>query len=232
MGISYVGGDVGGGNVADIVDLAWPAGVAPRQCALLVWTYLSTSTPVNPVGWEVMSVVTGDSGSMVSQFCRRQCDGTESGAVTLSAPPANRQSAVLGVYRGTHPVDGLDNWAFRDEGAATTSHACPPITTGYDGCVVCSAVSERATSGTADYTTTSTERLDTGALATGSGGTTTAWADDGLATYRPKSTVVTPPPWVGTISTGNAITWAISLRPATAPPPPNPVRRRLPLLVR
>lgn len=217
MAITFIASDVDGGNAGTLTGLTWPT-VQAGDLALLVWTGVSTTTWTDPSGWTLVAEHTGGSGSLRSRLYYRVCTGSESGSITLTHADINRQSAVLAVYRGAHPTSPIDAWADRDEDAATDVHACPQVTTGHADCVIVTAVGERVTGGTTDYTppTGYTERADTDALASGTGGTITALADDGLATSRPSGTSVTPPPWVGTVSTGNVVTWTISVRPAAS----------------
>jgi len=214
MAITFIASGVDGGNASTLTGLTWPT-VQAGDLALLVWTGVSTTTWTDPSGWTLVAEHNGGSGSLRSRLYYRVCTGSESGSITLTHADINRQSAVLAVYRGAHPTSPIDAWADRDEDTATDVHACPQVTTGHADCVIVTAVGERVTGGTTDYTppTGYTERADTDALASGTGGTITALADDGLATSRPSGTSVTPPPWVGAVSTGNVVTWTISVRP-------------------
>jgi hypothetical protein len=89
--------------------------------------------------------------------------------------------------------------------------------------VILSGVGERASSGTTNWTTSFTERADTMTLATGTGGTICALADDGLATPRTAGVGVTPPNWVsaGAFASANVLTWSIALRPLDSSRPPS-----------
>lgn len=228
MAVTLVGADNGGGNVLNInlaLDpLAWPT-VQAGDFALMWWTLQSTQTPTDPSGFDFEQSQTNSSGSTMSRFYSKICAGTESGNISLGASGINRMSAVLLVLRGAHVTAPLDTFNVRNETSAGTTHACPQVTTGYSDCVIVTAVCERATSGTNDWTAPSpgyTERSDSTTDATGSGGTITAVADDGLTSGRASGTAVTPPVWTSanSFSTTNVITWTVSVRPLDQAPRP------------
>lgn len=232
--IGFVGADAGGGNVSSITDLTWPA-VAAGDVALLFWLMINTAAPTNPTGFALDQSV-DDTASTRMRFQHKVCDGTESGALTLTSDTINRTSAVLAVYRGCHATSPIDTWAVRDEGSSATAHACPAVATGFGGCAIVSAAGERSGTGTNDWTPPAlySERADSTSLAVGAGGTIVAVADDGLATLRPAGTLVTPPDWTSGngVSSANVFTWTVSLRPLASAPPPHPLRQRAHLLVR
>lgn len=215
--VSFVGADSGGdGNAEIITSLSWPAGVQAGDCALLWWTMVASATPTDPSGFDLKQAHLGDSGSIESRFYRKICDGTESGALNLDANAFNRQSAVLLVLRDTDLVEPVDTWAVRDEGSNVTSHSAPQVVTGATpGCVGVTAVAERASSGTTNWTTSWTERADSTTLANGSGGTITAVADDGLALNRGAGSVIAPPNWVSgnSFASDNVTVWTVSIAP-------------------
>jgi hypothetical protein len=222
--VSFVGSDVGGGNVADITDLIWPA-VQSGDVALLFWIMINTATPVNPTGFTLNQTIDSTTGAGRMRFQHRVCDGSESGALTLSAGAINRQSACLVVYRGCHATSPIDTWAVRDETVTGTTHANPQVTTGFGDCAVVAAIGERSGTGTNAWTAPSgyTKRADSAALAVGAGGTICASADDGLAISRAAGTAVTPPVWTSgnAFSTNQVLTWTVSLRQ------PDPLSRPL-----
>lgn len=230
--VDFVGADSGGGNSTSITDLTWPS-VAAGDVALLWWVMTNTTTATNPSGFTLEQQLDGDSGSMRVRFQSKICTGAESGALTLTGDTTNRMSACLAVYRGCHPTSPVNAFTSNDEGSSVSTHACAAVTPTVPSAVIVTAVSERATTGTTNWTTSYTERTDSLTLATGTGGTITAIADDGLAAGRGLS-AVTPPNWVSadTFSTANVITWSVALASAPSSAPPNPVRRRAHLLVR
>ena len=219
MPFSIVGAGSDGANASSLSGTSWPAGVAAGDVFLLWWTMQNTSTPdLSPGGATQVALVAGDSGSMQVGFYIKVCTGSESGTITLTGTAPNRQSAEWLVIRGGHATSPLDDWDVRDEGSAVSSHACPSVTLGFADCGIVTAISERATTGTTGWTPPSgyTERADSTTLATGTGGTVGAIADDGLATSRSAGATVTPPNWTSTntFASANVLVWTVSLRPA------------------
>src|SRR4051812_26339641 len=111
--VSFVGADSGGGNVATITDLVWPA-VQANDVAVIAWIMQNTVTPTIPSGWTVPTGGSADTttGSGRMRIMWHACTGSETGAISLTngTATANRQSAVLLVYRGvdtTTPIDQL-----------------------------------------------------------------------------------------------------------------------------
>jgi hypothetical protein len=213
--VSFVNSAVAGANLATIAP-TWPS-VLAGDTALLTWALQSTMTPTDPGAFVLDQTDNATTGAMTSRVYHRNCDGSETGSFNLTASGANRMSAALAVYRGCHLTSPIDTISVRNEGTSGTTHACPSVTTGFADCVVVTVISERSTTGTNGWTPPSgyTERADTTTLATGSGGTVTAIADDGLASGRSAGTVVTPPVWTSTnaFATANVVIWTISLRP-------------------
>ena len=228
--VSFVGADSGGGNVANINTAAnpvtWPAGIQSGDTAIVLWIMQNTVTPTIPSGFTVPTggAFDGSTGSARYRFMWRTCDGSESGNLSLTnstaGGTANRQSAVLIVYRGlnaANPIDGTPQT--RDETSSGTTHASPSVTTGVANAVVWVGVGERATTGTNAWTPPSSpfnnERADSDGAATGSGGTIVAGGDDGLAVSRASGTVVTPGSWTSgnAFASANVVTWTVSLKP-------------------
>lgn len=215
---SYVNSSTDGGNLTSLAP-TWPT-VQAGDVALLWWLMQNSSTPTLPSGFTLPSsaLVDGDSGSMRMGLYWKALDGSETGTLALTGTAANRQCAGMAIYRGAHLTAPLSDWQVLDEAASVSSHACPAVTPQHAGCAIVTAVGERATTGTTNWTAPSpgyTERADTTTLATGSGGTILAIADDGLATNRTVGVGVTPPNWVsaGTFASANVLTWSVALRP-------------------
>jgi hypothetical protein len=186
--------------------------------ALLLWASQNTLNPVTPAGWAVTQV--DGPAALRSVFMWRACDGTETGSVTLTndAATINRQTAVLIVYRGLNPAAPIDGTAQSlAETVSGTTHACPPVTTGVPDAVILTLIGERINSPDTNWTapTGYTERADSLALGSGTGGTIVAGADDGLATPRRTGVTVTPPVWTSAtaFATINVRTWTVSLAP-------------------
>jgi hypothetical protein len=222
--IAFIDGFSSGGNVISLTP-AWPGSQSASDFALLWWTFQSTATPTNPTGFTQVATNNTASGAGTSRLFSRALDGTEgTGTITLSAPvsaAAERQSAVLAIYRG---VDSIDQFAWRAETTAGTTHANPQVTTVAANCGIVTAVLERATTGTNGWTapTGYTEREDTTTQATGSGGTITACADLStgvLLTPFAAGSAVTPPVWTSAnaFSTANVGSWTVSLKPRIVP---------------
>lgn len=226
MAIASVGADSAGGNVATLTGLTWPA-VQANDVAVMWWLGINSVTWTDPGNFTLINSTDGDTGASRMRLYYRVCTGAETGDVSLVHSAADRQCAVMAIYRGCDPVTPINlttGWAVRDESASGTTHACPQVTTDVADCVVLTAIGERASSGTTGWTAPPgyTERADSDGLATGTGGTSCALADDGLATSRPAGTNVTPPVWTSTngFATANILTWTVSIRPAVIGRPP------------
>lgn len=222
--VTFVGADSTGGNVTDSSTLAgaarliWPT-VDADDVAVLVWSWQNNSTATIPSGFthEATNDVGDGGGAMRTAVYWKVCTGSEDGTVLATVIGSlSRQSACLVVYRGLDTTDPIAALAVDiDHLAETTTHTNPAVTPPVANCVIATSIHERATSIDADFTAPSgyTERADTLALATGSGGSITAVADDGLASGRGTG-AVTPPVWTGDNGTGtdNIVTYSLALR--------------------
>lgn len=222
---SFVDSATDGGNLTSLAP-TWPT-IQAGDVALLWWLMQNTSSPTTPSGFTLPAsgLVDGDSGSMRMGLYWKALDGSESGTLSLTGTATNRQCAGMVIYRGAHLTAPLSDWQVRDEGSTVSSHPCPTVTPAHAGCAIVTAVGERATTGTSGWTAPSpgyTERADTDGLATGTGGTILAIADDGLATTRTAGVGVAPPNWTSTntFSSANVLTWSIALRPLDSSRPP------------
>lgn len=223
--VTFVGGDFGGGNVADIASAAdpvtWPAGIQANDVAVVGWAMQSTATPVT-TGWTVPANGAADStsGSLRMRVMVRVLTGSESGTVSLTNTTAliNRQCAVLVVYRGVDSAAIIDQIANLPETTSGTTHTNPSVTLGVANAPVLTIVGERVNTGTNAWTppTGYIEREDSDGVATGSGGSSCAIADDGLGVSRSSGTVVTPGVWTSGngVSTSNVVTFTLSLTPS------------------
>lgn len=214
----FVGSATAGGNLAT-VNVTWPT-VQPDDIAYAFWTFISTATQTTPLGFELVTSNDGPTGSLRTCIYRKICVGTEDGGtLAFTNSIANRQSVALVIYRNIDletPEDSVPSW--RAETVAGTTHANPAETPTVANCIIVTSIHERATSIDTAWTPPSgyTERADTLTLATGSGGTITAVADDGLALGRAGGVAVTPPVWTGNHGTGSANvgTYTMALRAA------------------
>ena len=218
-GITFVAGATGG-TATDPITITWPGGLAADDVALVFWTMQSTTVPTTPSGFTLVTNNDGGAGSIRTYIYRDVLAGSESGSLTLTCNLANRHSACLVIYRGCDPTTPVDGTPSVDTAHTTgTTHNNPAYTPTQANCVILTSIHERATNIDTAWTapttpTTYTERADTLTLATGSGGTITAVADDGLAAGRDTS-AVTPGVWTGNhgTGTGNIVTYTLALRP-------------------
>jgi len=219
---THVGSTTAGANAATIAP-AWPAGTLPADVAYIFWATVNTATPNVPTGFTEIAANDQANGSLRTRIYRKVLTATESGSITLSNSTAlaNRQAACLCVWRGlntTTPEDSSPSW--RNETVSGTTHANPAETTTVADCVIITAIMERTSSITSNWTppTGYVERADTQSLAFGSGGTIAAVADDlaskAIGTY-------TPGVWTSNSATAtpNVGTYTLALRnaPATTP---------------
>jgi len=217
---TFVGADSNGGNVDIITAVTWPT-VQSGDLAIIAWVFLDTVTPVDPTSeaWSLALANVAGATDCEGRILYRICDGTETGDITgwTNGGTANRQAAILFVVRG---YDGISGFTVRDETANSTSHECPAITTA-DGFGALSPASgdttlvfafDRAAS-TAAIAPPSGWSTRTASVfaATGTGGTVVGIADDGLtdASTMP----VDPAAWTGFVSSDDAFTVTMSLRP-------------------
>lgn len=217
--MAFKSGNVAGGNVATL-NLAWPTGAgapASGDVAVLVYAFGGTLTSA-PTGFTQIGSV-GGSNSLTCTAYRRVCDGTETGNISMSNAGTNRQSATLVIYPGIDGTTPIDVIASRVETTAGTTHAAPSVTVPSGGDVILTAVAERANSGTNNWTAGSgyLEREDTTTLATGTGGTSTAIAEENPFVNHAGGATVTPSSWTSgnSFSTANVVTWTIALNAAT-----------------
>jgi len=230
---TFVHCDSNGGNVTTITGVTWGTAGAATQSgdlAIIAWVFLDTETPTDPTSHSFSLALANIAGATdcEGRILYRICDGTESGDISgWGNAGTNRQAAILFVVRG---YDGISGLTVRDETANSTSHDCPAITTA-DGFGALSPASgdttlvfafDRAAS-TASIAPPSGWATRTASVfaATGTGGTVVGIADDGLtdASTMP----VDPAAWTGFVSSDDAFTVTMSLRPtaggnATATP--------------
>lgn len=217
MTVTRVGAQTGGAN-ATTATIPWPAGTQAGDVALLWWSLQQGTTPTDPAGF-TLKQATDSSGNVESRFLVRVCDGSESGSITLTVATANKIGGVLAVYRGVDNTTPVDAFASRVETTAGTTHACPTITTVAANAVTLTAISERGSNSTTSFTPGSGYTLVATATSSLTGMTTTAVADDGLASGRAAGTSVTPGPWSSdqSFSSSNDVTWTVSLTPSVTP---------------
>lgn len=214
--VTYVGGGATSTDNVASKTLPFPAGVLAGDIAVVFWGRLNTGTvATDPTSVGFASAKVTTKGSLTRSVYTKVCTGSESLSLVTVAVAANeRHTATLVVYRDAT----LGTIQELSETATDLSHDCPPVTTTKANEPVLIAVSERISSGTASYTVPSgwTKRQEHASV--GSGGTTTAVADDLPSTpTRAAGTVVTPGPWVGSgTATPNVVTTAVSLIPAGA----------------
>jgi len=226
-----------GGNVDVLTGstgVSWGTAGAAAQSgdlAIIPWVFLNTVTPTNPTSESWTQVLDNTAGATDcrGRILSLSCDGTESGEITgwSNGGTANRQAAILLVLRGYQFISGF---AVRDETANSTSHDCPALTTsdGFggnfpaNGDTILTFAFDRAAS-TAAIAPPSGWSVRTNGVfaATGTGGTVVGVADDGLTDAA--SFTVDPAAWTGFVSSDDAFTVTMSLRPtaggnATATP--------------
>lgn len=218
--MGFVAASSNGGNVqaltaANSTPVAWPT-VQSGDIALLFWTFGPSTTTVSsdPTGNTFTLVGTTTDGNDISRVLARTCTGSESGNITgwnLSA--INRQSAVLYVVRDFSSVAAAVSF---QETVTGTSHDCPQVTTGAgaaDGdCIVIAGTDRAGSTGPTTAPSGFSKQTNSEFAATGSGGTLTVVADDGLTTGQ--TMPFDPGPFTGFTSSGTAVTWTLALRPS------------------
>lgn len=212
--VTLVGSGADGGNLQDLTGMSWPAGIRAGDAGVLLWSQQNTFTYAASGGF--VDVDTQVNGSLQVKLALRVCDGTETGAITLSSSGFNRQSAVLAIYRGLDTARPLASYTYRLESVSGATHACPAVTPPEADAVIVTGIGERGSTATSGWTPPAgyTERGDSGSLGRGSGGTITGIADDGLATARKGGAAATPGDWTSTnaFATAIVITWTLALR--------------------
>lgn len=210
MAISHVASRTAGGNTAGL-SMVLPT-VINNDIALIVWTMSITVSPsAAPTGFSLYTNNDRTGGTNPRSYVyRRTLSAADSGTnVALNITALTRQSATMVIYRGLDTSAPINAFSFRSETISGSTHACPAVTPTAADCSIATAISERISSGTTDYTPPSgyTDRADTLLLANGSGGTITAFADDGLVTTRNSGTAYTPPVWTSAnVIAGTAVT--------------------------
>ena len=221
---TFVHNDSNGGNVTSITGVTWgTAGAAAQNgdLAIIPWVFLNTETPTDPTSetWTLVLDNVAGATDCRGRILYRICDGTESGDITgwSTTGAGNRQAAVLYVVRG---YDFISGFSVFDETTNSTSHDCPTLTTadGFGGNTPANgdtilvfafdrAGSTAAIAPPSGWTTRSVSVF----AATGTGGTVVGMADDSLtdaATFP-----VNPATWTGFVSSDDAFTVTMSLRP-------------------
>lgn len=238
---SFVGASNAGGNVqaltsANSAPLAWPAGLLANDLAILPWTFgPAGTTPTDPTSQVFTLQGTLADGNCISRLLVRQCTGSESGNISgWQCSAINRQTAVLFVVRGFSLVSAAVALA---EAGTSTSHDCPAVGTG-DGAangdsIVVIGTDRAGSTGPTSAPAGFSKRTGSEAVASGSGGTLTVVADDGLVTAQ--AFPFDPAAFTGYASGGSAVSWTLTLRPVAVPSDPpllSSTRRMLPILVR
>lgn len=184
--------------------------------ALFFWEYLTGSTTTDPTGFTFQGTVSHTAGSGTTRFLTRQCDGTETGNISVTSSGADKVVAVLGVYRGTDGTSPLNTFSSMAGASTGTSLPCPSATSTVANVVAATLFASRVTTGPTTLTQSSPFTGEvTRAPYTGGGATAMALADN-LTPYASSGTTVTPPNWTSNFSfTNNAWgTWTVLLAPA------------------
>lgn len=194
-------------NTTSITGVSWPDNVRPNDLALLLWVHNNTNPPNNPAGFTLERSSENSQGLTGGKIYVRKCDGSETGAISLTSGTANRQCAGLAVYRGFRGIHATEEFIVV---ADTLTPDPPSITPTIPDCAIVVSVMERITSGSPSWTIAGgySERVDVAEV--GSGGTSLAIADDGLNVQR-KPQLVDPPVWNGSVLSNNLITYSIAL---------------------
>lgn len=214
---TLVGSAAAGNQNSTTITMTWPADLQADDLALLWWSHVSTATPTTgPPAFTLTEAFTANTGNHISRMYTKTLTGTESGTFDLIVDNANRHSACLVIYRG---VSGVDTYVVADTAASSTSHTPPTLVTGVPDTSNIQVYAERLGSGTTDITapTDYIRRVHTSTLASGTGGTYVAVADDGLTVSYPGNASVTPDPWTGSALTDNVVMWSVSLAPEPLP---------------
>jgi hypothetical protein len=220
MAIQFIGGDIGGGNLATVTDVVWPGSLNADDVAILTWTFGSARTQTTPTGFTLVADNDTTSGSGTGALYRKTLTGSETGSLSLICDAINKQTAVLLVYRGVDPTTPIGGTVvFDNTHVAGTTHNNPTYTTAVVDEAVITTIHERESTNIDTLFTAPTDytkRGDTINTTSGTGATTCAVADDGLGVSRAASTAVTPGVWTGNNATGtaNVITYTFGLRPA------------------
>lgn len=221
---TFVHNDSNGGNVTSITAVTWGTAGAAAQSgdlAIMPWVFLNTETPTDPTSEAWSLAVSNVSQDCEGRILYRICDGTESGDITgwSTTGVGNRQAAVLYVCRG---YDFISGFKVFNETTNSTTHDCPTLTTadGFggntpaDGDTTLVFVFDRAASTTASPPSGWATRSVSVFAATGTGGTIVGMADDSLTDSS--TFPVDPGAWSGLVSSDDAFTVTMSLRPTSS----------------
>lgn len=218
MAGTFVGATAAGTANVDSLAGSWPAGVASGDIALFPWSFVNTGTPTDPAGLSLL--VDQTAGSDRLRCLYKYCAGTESGTITAATTATfNRMTWVLAVFRGYQFISGFK---VRAETVSGTSHSHNALTTadGFGANVPAAGDTIIIVGSARDGSTTTAQtppagyatRTNTEIGIVGSGGTSTAVADDGLTNAVTLPT--TPAAWTAySAATASAVTLVISLRP-------------------
>lgn len=209
---TYVGGDANGGNVTNLTTVDWPAGVQSGDVALFAWTHSSTTTEATPPSGFTLYDTDTD-GACVNSLYVKVCDGTETGALSVSTDLTTRQTAALGVFRGYSGINAQTSALHTT--AASTSHNPPAVTPTVADAAIVIVTAERVTTGSTSATAPAgfqtRQQFGTG----GTGGSFTWLGSDDLVTSRTAGVAVDPASVVHGVAAADAVMRTIALEPTS-----------------
>ena len=195
-------------SVTTLTGVTWPAH-SNHDVAIVGWASDNTQTRTEPPPGFTSEFTNAD-GSLRAVVSSLDSTGSESGDVSLVCGGANRQAAVLALYRGYNPnITNITSLA-EASGTAVTSHSSPSITPTDSGSAIVLIYTDRVT--TSVIPTAPAGYTVRGSFATsGSGGVTVVVADKltGLTAGVPES----PAAWTGATTSTTAYVIAMELTP-------------------
>jgi hypothetical protein len=206
------------------VTVTIPATVASGDTMVMVYSTAGTdATLVTPTGWTVVDGPIDKTTNVREYLLVKTATGADASSsltVSKSVASATKKYVAISVYSGCDGSSPVQNFASLVETTAGTTHAMPTTTATGTGCWLLGHCTDRGSPASTNITPPAgfTERLEQ--VGTGSGTLTVEMADSGAAVT---AGTVGGGTYTGTVSTANAITWAVVLQPpsgtnATATP--------------
>ncbi len=205
-------------NSADVT-VTIPATVQANDGLVAVHTAAGTgSTVATPAGWSLEAGPIDKGTALRVYVFSKYATGADAGAsftVSKSTADATKKYLTVAAYSGVDLTDFISDIQSQVESTAGTSHTAPAVTVSGSGNWVAEYMVDRGSPASTDITPPAgfTERVQQ--VGTGTGTCTTEWCDSNgsvaAGTHSGDS-------FTGTVSTANAITLALVIKPAGGSP--------------
>ncbi len=223
MAITRVGGSNGAGVGSGNFSVAYIAGIAANDIAVIHVCQRDNVVSTLPSGWTKVFEQNNGTG-LRGYWAWRRLDGTESGSVTITRAGGNTGIASMSVYRGVRATGDPGDQATARNNASSATITADSITTGAAGCMVLFMASKGQEGTTATYAATDpstfTERHDNNTTSGNDGGVTIA---DAIRTTAGSTGNATCTQSINAVSIGFLV--ELVPEPVAAPTPIVPIQQ-------